>query len=189
LNVHSQVLSTLHNVRKTKSEIERTSKTSRGWWVVWMRIPPSADSADAEAGAERPGNTGATSTNGEPQNESGDESKNQSTITGHSTWTGPSTHMESLAPPREPADMHRMAFLVRKSSDAVTGPTAAKASTSSRVASGMWSTLTLRPAWDPTAGEEEQPVATGLGWGPAALTGGMGVDARKYVEGLLSLNR
>ncbi|KAK0869318.1 hypothetical protein LTS02_003086 [Friedmanniomyces endolithicus] len=192
LNVHSQVLSTLNNVKGKKSEMERTSKTSRGWWVVWMRVPPSAGPAgiDALSNAERPVTAAAMSSttvlDSDHRNEREDAGE---TLTGPSTWNGPSTYIASLAEPREPADMHRMAFLVRKSSDAVTGPTAPKASTSSRMASGMWSTLTLRPAWDPTMAEEEKPVASGSGWGPAALTGGMGVDARKYVEGLLSLNR
>ena len=35
---------------------------------------------------------------------------------------------------------------------------------------------------DTTSGENDQ-------WGPGALGGGIGIDARKYVEGLLSLNR
>ncbi|KAK1816797.1 hypothetical protein LTR12_008838 [Friedmanniomyces endolithicus] len=191
LNVHSQVLSTLQNVKGKKSEMERTSKTSRGWWVVWMRVPPSAGPAgiDALSNAERPVTAAATSSTTVMDSDHRNEREDAGdTLTGPSTWNGPSTYIASLAEPREPADMHRMAFLVRKSSDAVTGPTAPKASTSSRMASGMWSTLTLRPAWDPTVAEE-RPAASGSGWGPVALTGGMGVDARKYVEGLLSLNR
>ncbi|TKA79884.1 hypothetical protein B0A55_03656 [Friedmanniomyces simplex] len=193
LNVHSRVLSTLHSVKGKKSEMERTSKTSRGWWVVWMRVPPSSGSAGtgAVSNAGRPETTIAASTTATLHNDKPDDHENAGTLTGPSTWTRPSTYIPSLAQPREPADMHRMAFLVRKSSDAVAGPTAAKVSTSSRVASGMWSTLTLRPAWDPTMAEEEEKKTSGTGssWGPAALTGGMGVDARKYVEGLLSLNR
>ncbi|KAK0935470.1 hypothetical protein LTR29_012943 [Friedmanniomyces endolithicus] len=194
LNVHSQVLSTLHDVKGNKSEMERTSKTSRGWWVVWMRVPPSAGPAgiDALSNAERPVTAAAASSTTVMDSDHRDERENaEETLTGPSTWNRPSTYIPSVVEPREPADMHRMAFLVRKSSDAVTGPTVPKASTSSRVASGMWSTLTLRPAWDPTMAEDEKPVASasGSGWGPAALTGGMGVDARKYVEGLLSLNR
>ncbi|KAK1035602.1 hypothetical protein LTS16_014424 [Friedmanniomyces endolithicus] len=192
LNVHSQVLSTLSNVIGKKSEMERTSKTSRGWWVVWMRVPPSAGPAgiDALSNAERPVTAAAASLTTVMDSDHRDEREHAGeTLTGPSTWNRPSTYIPSVVEPREPADMHRMAFLVRKSSDTVTGPTAPKASTSSRVASGMWSTLTLRPAWDPTMAEEEKPVASGSGWGPAALTGGTGVDARKYVEGLLSLNR
>ncbi|KAF2280579.1 uncharacterized protein EI97DRAFT_367135 [Westerdykella ornata] len=42
LNVHSQILATVGGTRRTFSEIERTCKTSRGWWVVWLRLAPSA---------------------------------------------------------------------------------------------------------------------------------------------------
>ena len=38
LNVHAQVLNTYIETRSRPSEIERTCKTSRGWWVVWMRL-------------------------------------------------------------------------------------------------------------------------------------------------------
>ncbi|KAF2490703.1 hypothetical protein BU16DRAFT_132114 [Lophium mytilinum] len=41
LNVHSQILSTVSTTRRSTTEIERTCKTGRGWWVVWMRLPPS----------------------------------------------------------------------------------------------------------------------------------------------------
>ena len=48
LNVHSQILATVSSTRRTLSEIERTCKTNRSWWVVWMRLRPSED-ADASA--------------------------------------------------------------------------------------------------------------------------------------------
>ncbi|KAK5701616.1 hypothetical protein LTR97_004432 [Elasticomyces elasticus] len=186
LNVHSQVLSTLQGVQDKKHELERTSKTSRGWWVVWMRVPPSADPdrSDARSQPERPGTAAGAS-----RNDGLSQGLQKKSTLGHSTLTGPSTRIPSIAQEAGPVDMDRMAFLVRKSSDAVAGPMAAKASASSRMASGMWSTLTLRPAWDPTAAEEEKSSSAASSWGPAALTGGMGVDARAYVSGLLSLNR
>ena len=39
LNVHVQILNTFQATRRRVLEMERTSKTSRGWWVVWTRIP------------------------------------------------------------------------------------------------------------------------------------------------------
>jgi hypothetical protein len=42
LSVHSQILSTYSSTRRHLSELERTCKTSRGWWVVWMRLPSAA---------------------------------------------------------------------------------------------------------------------------------------------------
>ena len=112
LNVHSQILHTYVSTRRRSSEIERTCKTSRGWWVVWMRLPH--------------GN--------EPQN----------------------------------AGLYREAFLIRKASD-YTPPTARKPSARfAREASGLG--------------------ASGS-WGPGNLAEGIGIDARQYIEGLLSLNR
>ncbi|KAL8854747.1 MAG: hypothetical protein Q9221_000530 [Calogaya cf. arnoldii] len=39
LSVHSQVLNTYSSTRGHQSEVERTCKNNRGWWVVWMRLP------------------------------------------------------------------------------------------------------------------------------------------------------
>ena len=112
LNVHLQILHTYVSTRRRSSEIERTCKTSRGWWVVWMRLPH--------------GN--------EPQNAS---------------------------PCRE-------AFLIRKASD-YTPPTAKKPSA--------------------RFGREASDSGASGSWGPVNLAEGIGIDARQYIEGLLSLNR
>ncbi|TKX18559.1 hypothetical protein C1H76_9349 [Elsinoe australis] len=54
LNVHSQILAILDSTRRTSREIEKSAKTSRGWWVVWMRLPPStqASTRDLKVAAE-----------------------------------------------------------------------------------------------------------------------------------------
>ena len=39
LSVHSQMLNTYSSTRRHRSEVERTCKSNRGWWVVWMRLP------------------------------------------------------------------------------------------------------------------------------------------------------
>ncbi|KAI4285335.1 MAG: hypothetical protein L6R38_000760 [Xanthoria sp. 2 TBL-2021] len=39
LSVHSQMLNTYSSTRGHQSEVERTCKNNRGWWVVWMRLP------------------------------------------------------------------------------------------------------------------------------------------------------
>lgn len=46
LNVHNQFLSTYTETRSRPLELERTCKTSRGWWLIWVRIqdPPSSQS-------------------------------------------------------------------------------------------------------------------------------------------------
>jgi hypothetical protein len=138
LNVHSQILATVTSMHSL-SEIERTCKTSRGWWVVWMRLPPSqatpSESKKSDAGEEQ-----------EPEGQQ----------------TEFFTHQL------------REAILIRRARDA-TAPTAK--SSGSRFASGMW-----KASGDKTGG-------AAAGWGPKGLSEGIGIDARRYIEGLLSLNR
>ncbi|KAL1612227.1 hypothetical protein SLS60_000451 [Paraconiothyrium brasiliense] len=139
LNVHSQILATVTSTRRTLSEIERTCKTSRSWWVVWMRLPPSQatppESTKSEAGQEQ-----------EPEQEQ-----------------------------REfPTDQLREAILIRRARDA---PAPTVKSSGNRFASGIWK---------PTG---EMMGGASAGWGPKGLAEGIGIDARRYVEGLLSLNR
>ena len=159
LNVHSQILNTLTSVKGRRKEIERTSKTNRGWWVVWMKIAPSA-----------PGTQ-----------EAAEESKGQAESSASSD--APTQDMAAKAGPKAQADMHRTAFLVRKASDS--SSSFSISSTSSRAVSSMFGNMSL----DFGGGREEETGGANAGWGPAALAGGIGVDARKYVQGLLSLNR
>ncbi|KAL9611638.1 MAG: hypothetical protein Q9167_003753 [Letrouitia subvulpina] len=44
LTIHSQILSVFGLTRCRESDMERTCKTTRGWWVVWMRLPHHAAS-------------------------------------------------------------------------------------------------------------------------------------------------
>lgn len=70
------------------------------------------------------------------------------------------------------------AFLVRRARDAVTDR--AK-SVGSRMGSGMFG---LGPGGSGAVGG-----GAAAGWGPARLAEGIGIDPRRYIEGLLSLNR
>ena len=115
MSVHSQILNTYSSTRQHTAEQERTSKTSRQWWVVWMRLPQTGSARD----------------------------------------TG--------------SEAYREAFLIRKASDYV--PPAARKS------SGRFGR------------EVSGSGAAGGGWGPGRLAEGIGIDARQYIEGLLSLNR
>ena len=114
LSVHSQILNTYSSTRRHTTEQERTSKTGRQWWVVWMRLPR----------------------------------------TGPTQGTG--------------SDAYREAFLIRKASDYV--PPAARTSGS-------------------RFGREVSGSGAAGGWGAGKLAEGIGIDARQYIEGLLSLNR
>ena len=114
LSVHSQILNTYTATRRQRSEIERTCKTSRGWWVVWMRLPhgPITQNADANT--------------------------------------------------------FREAFLIRKASD--------YAAPATRKSTGRF-------------GRDVSGSSASGGWGPGKLAEGIGIDARQYIEGILSLNR
>lgn len=114
LSVHSQILNTYSSTRRHTTEQERTSKTSRQWWVVWMRLPRA--------------------------------------VPGRGTGS----------------EAYREAILIRKASDYV--PPAARKSGS-------------------RFGREVSGSGAAGGWGPGKLAEGIGIDARQYIEGLLSLNR
>lgn len=143
LNVHSQILSTLGSTKDARSETERTSKTTRGWWVVWLRLPSSSSSANADADAD---------TEDKMQRDS-----------------------DRQVEEGERLEDCRQAFLIRKASDYVAPRSM---SLGSRVSSGMFGLGSSRREDD----------AGGRG-GAGILAGGIGIDARRYVEGLLSLNR
>jgi hypothetical protein len=76
----------------------------------------------------------------------------------------------------------REAFLVRRARDSQPG----SAKTSSRFASGMWSGLGMGGSG---GGQKQRMGGAAAGWGPKGLADGIGIDARRYVEELLSLNR
>lgn len=199
LNVHSQILNTLSRVRRSPHEYERTSKTSRGWWVVWMKLPPSSPQCEDES---QPGSSGLGV--GQQQQPAEDVAGSVPSIAVHEpdntppfsrpslskadsgdTILAPSTRHASMTTQKLTPPTNRIAFLVRKASESSTAAQAKTSSTSSRAASSMWSALTLRP----TSMSDANTGGAGAGWGPSALAGGIGFDPRKYVEGLLSLNR
>lgn len=140
LNVHSQILATIASTRRNITEIERTCKTSRGWWVVWMRLPPSQTTSAEDAAAADTSNS--------------------------------SIQFNS--------DELREAFLVRRARDAQS----TSKETSGRFSSGMWSSMGMGGS-----SASKRMGGKAAGWGPKGLGEGIGVDARRYVEDLLSLNR
>lgn len=147
LNVHSQILSTVAATRRSRSEIERTCKTARGWWVVWMRLPPSQPSAPDPSDNDGTADSGQRSADSVAFN----------------------------------TDELREAFLVRRARDADTS----QPRTSGRsIASGMWSGMGMGASTT-----QQRMGGKAAGWGPKGLAEGIGIDARRYVDELLSLNR
>jgi hypothetical protein len=251
LNVHSQVLNTLLSTSSQPSsstatpsglirhDLERTSKTSRGWWVVWLRLPPSDEpSAKAPASHNRNAKPNLSSNNNDGTSFQISFATSNSTLPGPPSTTSPSQR-------GPPPSNDRIAVLVRNgnnlpaptntsesnlysSSPSNTPLTAAQAQMQSsqqqqqqqqdglsRAAASMWSALSLRPysstppdngakgtGWTSLSamtgggGGSNSPAgstAAGIGAGTAAagaLGGGIGVDARGWVEGVLGgLNR
>lgn len=130
LSVHTQILNTwiaTHDDRSIEGrmERERTVKTGRGWWILWMTVPSTS-------------NYGVES--------------------------------------------DKEAFLVRKASDHAAS--AKRRDVNSTASGSRW---LLRDQARDISG-----TSTGSGAGAAAMAGiseGVGVDARKWIDGLLSLNR
>jgi hypothetical protein len=149
LNVHSHILFTLQHSSRNTQETERTSKTSRLWWIVWLRIPQPGD--------------------------------------------------DISTPKFSRVDNCRVAFLVRRARDGVKQERRGKKGMVGRVSSGMYNLVGVRGGggdggggsgygygfFGGGGGESDAQGSAGAG----ALAGGIGVDARKYVENLLSLNR
>lgn len=130
LNVHTQILNTwsaTHDDRSMdgRTERERTVKTARGWWILWMRVP-------------------STSNYG--------------------------------------IEFDKEAFLVRKATDHAAS--VKRRDASSTVSGSRW---LLRDQTRDISGTStgSQARVTAM----AGISEGVGVDARKWIDGLLSLNR
>ena len=135
LNIHTQILNTYMATRRLHGELERTVKTGRGWWVLWMRVQGrvNADADDAE-------NRGL---------------------------------------PKE-------AVLVRRArDDGGAGPASntERRHVSSGAGMGGWLVRESRRDASGSSG------VGGTTMGVSSVAEGVGVEARRWIEGLLSLNR
>jgi|SRR5690242_5872624 len=162
LNVHTHVLATLASTRQSRSgtEIERSCKTSRGWWVVWLRVPPSSPDPSPNPPAS---NTPADSTD-------------------HKPCSGTTSIAYTTSDLRE-------AFLVRRARDAAPAGAKSTSSASRGIASGMWSSMGMGGGLGGGQSQSQRMGGKAAGWGPKGLAEGIGIDARRYVDELLSLNR
>ncbi len=142
LNTHTQLLASYAASRNDDTEIERTCKTSRGWWIVWSRI---LERETLQAGSS---------------------SRSRSRVTSRaSSDDGESNSSEG--PPSQELAVAKEIVLIRKAGDHDGGSIRSISSSYMGGSSG------------------------GGGWadGASRLAQGIGVDTRKYIEGLLSLNR
>lgn len=166
LNTHLQIINTYVATTTDSSSLERTCKTSRGWWVVWTRIPdPDPPRPPSSVCHGTPSISKEESGEGQKKAYSNLASRGSSTI-GASVASGPAhPFLENTY--FEYATRDKEIFLIRKASD----HDAARAT--SRFASGS------------------SPTVTDFSWtsGPGRLAQGIGVDTKRYIEGLLNLNR
>ena len=146
LSAHTQILNIFFTAREDPLELERTAKTSRGWWVVWSRIverapAPPRRSSEQSSFEERESNEGSA--------EGSDDEERERQVT--DTRRGVTS---------------KEIFLIRKSGDP--RPSGVRALSGSYITGGG-----------------------GGGWadGASRLAQGIGIDTRKYIEGLLNLNR
>ncbi|KFZ19061.1 hypothetical protein V502_03846 [Pseudogymnoascus sp. VKM F-4520 (FW-2644)] len=149
LNTHIQILNMFAATRNEGSEIEQTCKTSRGYWVVWTRIPDpeAAQNQRKSEGSITPvdGDTTPTSSPS-PSSEHGPDRVSDTNNT-----------LDQASHVLDKADVARdkEIFLVRKASDQTSANAFAKENANS----------------------------------PAKLAQGIGVDTKRYIEGLLDMYR
>ncbi|KAI0881724.1 uncharacterized protein GGS22DRAFT_55435 [Annulohypoxylon maeteangense] len=137
INTHHQILNTYITTSTDPSELERTCKTSRGWWIVWTRII-GKDGIQSSSSSLPP----------DPSDISIPHSESAESV-------------DSQSRPKR-GKVGKEIFLIRRA-----GEHTRLRGLSSSYAEG------------------------GGGWtdGASRLAQGIGVDTKKYIEGLLSLGR
>lgn len=165
LNTHMQILNLYKSTRLSLNEVERTAKTSRGWWVVWNRIL-ERNSEEAEYSASSSGETETQQSQDNTNSHmasSGSDAEGRQAAESNEFLAPFSPVRSSAASPGPQIDVSKEIFLIRKASD--------------HAGHSRGVSLAAAPS--------------GIGWtdGASRLAQGIGVDTRKYIEGLLSLNR
>ena len=148
LNVHAQLVNTFIETRSNPSEMERTCKTNRGWWVLWMRLRDRQQADNNQTTAE-----------------------DQQGPPGSSSAHPPSQAVKEV-------------FLVPKAGDSTAlGHKPRGASGGSGFFSNLVGLSTAPNSVTGSAGRHPP------GAGAAQFGEGVGFDARRYINGLLSLGR
>jgi hypothetical protein len=168
LNTHMQLLNTFTDTRKDRLQIERTCKTSRGWWVVWTHIldPDIGSSIGTTPTLPRHG-PGTPLLKSEdsvaPQRPLNDTSVTDLT-TNQGVHSGPARPFFEREDVLLEVPKGKEILLIRRASDYTEKTTSRFVSTNS------------------VTGE------TGWGSGTAKLAQGIGVDTKRYIEELLNMN-
>lgn len=171
LNTHMQIINTYIATTTEPSELERTCKTSRGWWVVWTKIPdPDPPATPLASGPVNvPGlivedSTDSSSYQHPNKGVSRGTSRGASTF-GTSMVSGPAHPFLEVANSGDSLPKDKEIFLIRRASDHV-------AAKMNRFTGGS------------TSGSSESWTAN-----PGRLVQGIGVDTKWYIDTLLNLSR
>ena len=170
LNTHMQIINTYIASSTDKSELERTCKTSRGWWVVWTRIPsPEPPTASLASGQVKiPGLIAedVDETQTSPRGLGVGTGTSRGTSTFMSTTSAAHPFLEAMSNGYDVVSKDKEIFLIRRASDYVASKPSGRFAGGSSVA------------------------ASDASWsGPGKLAQGIGVDTKRYIEALLNLNR
>ncbi|KAL2828707.1 hypothetical protein BDW59DRAFT_170831 [Aspergillus cavernicola] len=144
ISIHHRLLTTYIETRSRPLELERTCKTSRGWWIVWVRVSSSPPPID-----------------------------------------------DSLPPDTDKdKDKQQEALIICQASDHPSSSSSGHSRNASSIG-GVGSSSSARFFRD-LGGASSLGVSlhtSRMDIGPAKLVEGLGLDARRYIENLLSLNR
>jgi len=124
LHIHTQLVKLVEDTRQKgvmhsilPGERERTSHTSRGWWIGWMRLEGIANRSDSIIDIDKRGSSPHDDkiVAKDPETTNDDAADSKSTLSIHSSSslhqdTTSSTSMQTFTSRRE-------AFIIRKSSD------------------------------------------------------------------------
>lgn len=149
LNVHFQILNTIDRTKDSSREMERSGKTSKGWWVIWMRLPPSflysSFSADKNIDIK----------NGDDQ----ESYQKDSTTLLHSDGYD--------------AEECRIAILIRKASDWTTSKDSFGSSSSNNVMSSMFGFGKMNDVSNTNININAASLDSGLGFDPRKYVEGL----------------
>lgn len=171
LSTHAQLINTyvtVHSDDRARLELERTVKSNRGWWIVWTRVPELDPDVARHQRTTSTISNSSSDADHEAVSEDGSQSGDKSSRGETDGDTAAETKQRKSAHPfLEPHGRDKEIFLLRRASDNV----------DSRGGAGSLVSAV-------SGGRME-------GWmgGTTRLAQGIGVDTRRYIEGLLNLDR
>lgn len=177
LSTHSQILQTYASTRDDLSETERTCKTGRGWWVVWTRIIEAKNVAATTGKERKPPSL--------PAESSRDSESSNATIESNG-----STFASVSASATSDDNVSQSGKTNKDSEETIKAKVAPKRTGKPKVSKEIF--LIRRAGESGARSHSLSKISEGReGWadGASRLAHGIGVDTKRYIEGLLSLTR